>query len=197
VDPTGVVAPGRASLDLNSFLERRIASGQMESRRNAFVTQLARSAIFTNIRLGWETLNYEWDTRLLGFDADVQEVLLESIGTASRGPLFLITEILVVVSALLVIYFGWMQLRTRSRVDRLKALYERFCRKAARLGVRRDPWEGPSDFSMRAAQLLPNESERIRQISNAYIALRYAPEPGSIILDSFAKEVSAFEAHRR
>src|SRR5207249_5266364 len=50
VDPTGVVAPGRASLDLNSFLERRIASGQMESRRNAFVTQLARSAIFTNIR---------------------------------------------------------------------------------------------------------------------------------------------------
>jgi len=197
VDPTGVVAPGRASLDLNSFLERRIASGQMESRRNAFVTQLARSAIFTNIRLGWETLNYEWDTRLLGFDADVQEVLLESIGTASRGPLFLITEILVVVSALLVIYFGWMQLRTRSRVDRLKALYERFCRKAARLGVRRDPWEGPSEFSMRAAQLLPNESERIRQISNAYIALRYAPEPGSIILDSFAKEVSAFEAHRR
>ena len=197
VDPTGVVAPGRASLDLNSFLERRIASGQMESRRNAFVTQLARSAIFTNIRLGWETLNYEWDTRLLGFDADVQEVLLESIGTASRGPLFLITEILVVVSALLVIYFGWMQLRTRSRVDRLKALYERFCRKAARLGVRRDPWEGPSDFSMRAAQLLPNESERIRQISNAYIALRYAPEPGSIILDSFAKEVSAFEAHHR
>src|SRR5207249_8329706 len=182
VDPTGVVAPGRASLDLNSFLERRIASGQMESRRNAFVTQLARSAIFTNIRLGWETLNYEWDTRLLGFDADVQEVLLESIGTASRGPLFLITKILVVVSALLVIYFGWMQLRTRSRVDRLKALYERFCRKAARLGVRRDPWEGPSDFSMRAAQLLPNESERIRQISNAYIALRYAPEPGSIIL---------------
>src|SRR5881296_634613 len=197
VDPTSAVAPGRASLDLNSFLERRIASGQMEARRNAFVTQLARSAIFTNIRLGWETLNYEWDTRLLGFDADVQEVLLESIGTASRGPLFLITEILVVVSALLVIYFGWMQLRTRSRVDRLKALYERFCRKAARLGVRRDPWEGPSDFSMRAAQLLPNESERIRQISNAYIALRYAPEPGSIILDSFAKEVSAFEAHRR
>src|SRR5207247_5682703 len=159
----------------------------MESRRNAFVTQLARSAIFTNIRLGWETLNYEWDTRLLGFDADVQEVLLESIGTASRGPLFLITEILVVVSALLVIYFGWMQLRTRSRTDRVKALYERFCRKAARLGVRRDPWEGPSDFSRRAALSLPDQSERIRQISNIYITLRYAPESAGIALDRFVK----------
>jgi transglutaminase-like putative cysteine protease len=197
VDPTSVVAPGRTSLDLNSFLERRAASGEMGTRRSAFVRQLARSAIFTNIRLAWETLNYEWDTRLIGFDADVQEALLASVGIANRGPVLLIIEILVVAAALLVVYAGWMQLRTRSRGDRVKALYERFCRKAARLGVRRNPWEGPSDFSRRAAQLLPNESERIRQISNTYIALRYSPQSAAIILDSFAKEVSAFAAHSR
>ena len=195
VDPTSVVAPGRASLDLNSFLERGIASGQVESRRSAFLTQLTRLAIFNNVRLAWETLSYEWDTRLLAFDADVQEVFLGSIGLANQGPFVLIVEILGLVVALLAIYFGWMRLRTRLRADRVKALYERFCRKAARLGVRRDPWEGPSDFSRRAAQLLPDESERIRQISNAYIALRYAPEPGAITLDRFAKEVGAFANH--
>jgi protein-glutamine gamma-glutamyltransferase len=196
VDPTTAVAPGRASLDLNSFLERRIASGQMEARRSAFLTQLARSALFTNARLALETLSYEWDTRLLAFDADVQEVLLDSMGLANRGPFVLIIEILIVAIALLVIYFGWMQLRTRSRADRVKALYERFCRKAARLGVQRDPWEGPSDFSRRAALLLPDESERIRQISNTYIALRYAPEPAAIALDRFAKEVRTFAVRR-
>jgi acyl-coenzyme A thioesterase PaaI-like protein len=197
VDPTSVVAPGRASLDLNSFLERRAASGEVDARRSAFVTQLVRSAIFTNIRLGWETLNYEWDTRLLGFDADVQEALLASAGIANGGSFFLIAEILVVAAALLVIYARWMQLRTRARADRVKALYERFCRKAARLGVRRHAWEGPSDFSRRAAQLLPIESERIRQISNTYIALRYSPKSATIILYRFAKEVSAFAAHSR
>jgi protein-glutamine gamma-glutamyltransferase len=196
VDPTSAVAPGRASLDLNSFLERRIASGQMEARRSAFLTQLARSALFTNVRLALQTLSYEWDTRLLAFDADVQEVLLDSIGLANRGPFVLIIEILLVAVALLVIYFGWMQLSTRSRTDRVKALYERFCQRAARLGVRRDPWEGPSDFSHRAAQLLPNESERIRQISNTYIALRYASEPVGAALDTFAKEVRAFAVRR-
>jgi transglutaminase-like putative cysteine protease len=196
VDPTSVVAPGRASLDLNAFLARRIASGEMATRRSAFVTQLTQSAIFTNIRLTWETLNYEWDTRILGFDADVQESLLASVGIGDRGPFLLIAEILVLVAALLVIYAGWMQLRTRLCVDRVKALYERFCRKAARLGVRRNPWEGPSDFSRRAAQLLPNESEHIRQISNTYIALRYSPESDAIILDRFAKEVRAFGVHR-
>ncbi len=86
VDPTSVVAPGRAGLDLNTFLARRIASGEMETGRSAFVTQLTGSAIFTNLRLTWETLNYEWDTRILGFDADVQESLLASVGIANRGP---------------------------------------------------------------------------------------------------------------
>ena len=196
VDPTTAVAPGRASLDLNSFLERRGASGQIEGRRSALVSQLARSALFTNVRLVLETLSYQWDTRLLAFDADVQEVLLDSIGLANRGPLVLMIEISIVAVALLVIYFGWMQLRTRSRADRVKALYERFCQRAARLGVRRDPWEGPSDFSRRAAQLLPNESERIRQISDTYMALRYAPESGGGVLEKFARDVGAFAARR-
>jgi hypothetical protein len=164
----------------------------MEARRSGFLTQLARSALFTNARLALETLSYEWDTRLLAFDADVQEVLLDSMGLANRGPLVLIIEILIVAIALLVIYFGWMQLRTRSRADRVKTLYERFCRKAARLGARRDPWEGPSDFSRRAALLLPDQSERIREISNTYIALRYAPESAGVALGRFVKEVRAF-----
>jgi protein-glutamine gamma-glutamyltransferase len=196
VDPTTAVAPGRASLDFTSFLETRGVSGQMQSPRSAFFTQLARSALFTNARLALETLSYEWDTRVLAFDADVQEVLLDSMGLANRGPFVLIVEILIVAIALLVIYFGWMQLRTRSRADQVKALYERFCRKAARLGVRRDPWEGPADFSRRAALLLPDESERIRQISNIYIALRYAPESAGGALDRFVKEVRAFAVHR-
>ena len=195
VDPTTVVAPGRASLDLNSFLARNAATGELNTRQSAFVAQLFRSAIFTNVRLAWETLNYEWDTRLLGFDADVQEVFLDSIGIANRGPLFLVVEILIVAVALLLTYAGWMQLRTRSRRDRAKGLYDRFCRKIARLGVRRDPWEGPSDFSRRAAQSLPDEAERIREISNIYIALRYAPESTAILLDRFAKDVSAFPSH--
>jgi hypothetical protein len=42
VDPTAAVAPGRASLDLTTFLETRIASGQMGARRNALIALLLR-----------------------------------------------------------------------------------------------------------------------------------------------------------
>src|SRR6266487_3995157 len=197
VDPTAAVAPGRASLDFTSFLETRIASGQMGGRSNALIARLLRSGVFTNVRFIWQTLSYEWDTRLVAFDADVQDVLLTSMGIASRGTIFLVVQILLVALALLAIYFAWMQLRTRSRVDRVKALYEYFCRKTARLGVRRDPCEGPLDFARRAAQSLPNESNRIRKIAERYILLRYAPEPAPGMLDKFAKEVNAFGARTR
>src|SRR5262245_49993190 len=197
VDPTAAVAPGRASLNLTSFLETRVGSGEMRAGQNALIARLLRSAVFTNVRFIWQTLSYEWDTRLLAFDADVQDVLLTSMGIASRGPLFLVIEILLVAIALLAIYFAWMQLRTRSRVDRVKALYQYFCRKTARLGVPRDPYEGPLDFALRAAQLLPNESSRIRQIADTYILLRYAPQPAPGMLDKFAKEVNAFGARTR
>jgi hypothetical protein len=119
------------------------------------------------------------------------------MGIASRGMAFLVVEILLVAIALLAIYFALMQMRIRSRADRVKALYEHFCRKTARLGVPRDPSEGPLDFARRAAQFLPNESNRIRQLTDTYILLRYAPQPASEILDRFAREVRAFSAHTR
>jgi hypothetical protein len=166
----------------------------MEGRSNALIARLLRSGVFTSVRFVWQALSYEWDTRVLAYDADVQDVLLTFMGIASRGTLFLVVEILLVAIAMLVIYFAWMQLRTRSRADRVKALYEYFCRKIARLGVPRDPCEGPLDFARRAARSLPNESRRIREIADTYILLRYSPQPAPGMLDSFAKEVNAFRA---
>jgi transglutaminase-like putative cysteine protease len=197
IDPTSVVAPGRASLDLSSFLATRVASGEMATGRSRFFTQLARLAFVNQIRLTWEALNYQWDTRVLGFDADVQDVLLTSLGLTSGGPLPLVMQVLIVIAALLIIYAGWMRLRTRPRADRIQALYEHFCQKLARIGVQRDPWEGPSDFATRVAQSLPNQSERVRQITGTYIALRYAPPPAASSLHQFAKEVNAFTARRQ
>jgi transglutaminase-like putative cysteine protease len=197
IDPTAAVAPDRANQDLSSFLAGRVASGEMATGQSSFVTQLARLALVNQIKSLWEALNYQWDTRVLGFDADVQDVLLTSLGLTNSGPLTLVMQVLLVIAALLIIYAGWMQLRTRPRADRIQALYARFCQKLARIGVQRDPWEGPSDFAKRAGRSLPNEAERVRQITGTYIALRYAPGSDVSSFREFANEVNAFTAHRQ
>ena len=116
---------------------------------------------------------------------------------SDANPFSLLMRTLMMAAGLLAIYGGWMRLRTRPGADRVKVLYERFCRKAARLGAERHSWEGPLDFSKRAADLVPDQSRRIRDISNTYIALRYSPEPTPSILDTFAREVNAFSLATR
>src|SRR6266478_10072245 len=162
VDPTAVVAPDRVNLGVSFFLERRAATGQLDNTQSAFARQLARWPIFGRARLGWQTLSYAWDTRVLSFDGDEQASFFASIGIAGHGPIFFIVGSLAFATALLALYAGWTQLRTRPCGNRVKIVYETFCRKAARLGAPRDPSEGPLDFSLRAIRLLPNESERIR-----------------------------------
>lgn len=196
IDPTSVVAPERVNLGFESFLQMRAAAGQAGANNPGFGRNLARRPLFNNARLAWDSLNYAWDTRVLSFDAEAQRSFIAEIGISDSGPLSLLVRALLIAASLLAIYAAWMRLRTRVRSDRVKTLYERFCRKAARLGAQRDPWEGPSDFAARAARLLPNKSERIRQISNTYIALRYSPEAPPSVLDKFAKEVRAFAANR-
>jgi protein-glutamine gamma-glutamyltransferase len=191
IDPTAVVAPDRVNLGFNSFLERRGAAGQLDTQ-SVFARNLARWPMFARARLGWQTLNYAWDTRVLSFDGDEQGSFFASVGIAGHGPVFFIIGTLAVTIALLALYAGWTHLRTRPRGDRVKIAYESFCRKTGKLGAPRNPSEGPLDFSRRATRLLPTESDRIRRIAKAYIALRYAPAPDPTMLEQFAQEVNSF-----
>jgi hypothetical protein len=189
VDPTSVVAPERVNLGIASFLAR---SAVANPASNTFARNLGQRALFTKIRLAWDSVNYAWDTRVLSFDAEEQQSFLTGIGINDPNPLMLLGRIVMMAAALLGIYGAWMRLHARSPGDRVKALYERFCRKAARLGAQRRLCEGPLDFSSRAADMLPEQSNRIRNISDTYIALRYSREPMPAILDTFAREVNAF-----
>ena len=107
----------------------------------------------------WQTLNYAWDSRVLGFDAEAQQALTNEIGLPDLRP----------VSLLLLErhHCCWicrhscdLDANARHALTPIpfRAFYARFCAKAARLGAPRDPTEGPVDFARRAGQFLPQES---------------------------------------
>ena len=148
--------------------------------------------MFNRARLAWQTLNYAWDTHVLSFDGEAQEALFASVGVALRSPLLLFATMVVIIGGLLGIYAFWMRVRARPVKNRVRMLYENFCRKAASLGVARSPTEGPLDFSNRARRLLPAESERIQNIIDTYVTLRYSAQQDRHLLDRFAAGVRTF-----
>jgi len=189
VDPTNVVAPERVNLGLESFLERSAGAGEMSP---GFTRTFARQPFFAKIRVTWQTLNYAWDSRVLGFDAEAQQALTNEIGLPDLRPVSLLFLSAIIAAGFVVILATWMQMLARAHPDPVQSLYARFCAKAARLGAPRDPTEGPVDFARRAGQFLPQESERIATISDCYVGLRYGREMDSAMLHRFAQEVRLF-----
>src|SRR5206468_4370208 len=114
VDPTSVVAPERVNFGFESFLERNASAGEMSP---GFRRTFARQPFFAKIRVTWQTLNYAWDSRVLGFDAEAQEALTNEIGLPDLRPVSLLFLSAVIAASFVVILATWMQIRARARPD--------------------------------------------------------------------------------
>jgi protein-glutamine gamma-glutamyltransferase len=193
VDPTNVVAPERVNLGFESFLERSASAGASPG----FTRTFARQPFFAKIRVTWQTLNYAWDSRVLGFDAEAQQALTNEIGLPDLRPVSLLFLSAIIAAGFVVILATWMQFRARVQPDPVQGLYTKFCAKAARMGARRGPTEGPVDFASRVSRVLPQESERIATISDCYIGLRYARDSDASSLHALAREVQLFGSAKR
>jgi protein-glutamine gamma-glutamyltransferase len=196
IDPTSVVAPERVNLGFDFFLERRGEAGAM-SRQSALARTLAHQPVFAKIRVLWQTLNYAWDSRVLGFEAETQQTFARHIGLPDLRPISLLLLSAGISVLFILIIAGLVQLRARTRSEPVQTVYKRFCAKAARIGATRDPCEGPVDFSRRLIEVLPEESNRVATISNCYVALRYGRKINPRILNQFAREVQLFASAKK
>ena len=191
IDPTSVVAPDRLTLGLSGFLERRSTTADA-SDSAGIVRTIARSEMFHQVRLAWQAMNYAWDTRILSFDQAAQMSALSTISSLGGSSISVLMLVLIGFSVVAAMWFGWIQFRNRGTRDTLKRVYDKFCTKLAHHGARRNPSEGPADFAARAAKLLPDRSESIREIVAMYVALRYSPQPDSVLKSRFKREVGTF-----
>jgi hypothetical protein len=176
-DPTEFIAADNITSTLSSYLETRQArpDGSESQRSNAAWNW---HDLQHQLQLAWDSVNYQWDLRVLNFDEETQHTFLLSLGLGSTSW----TEIfvwIVVAAGLFVGALGfWMQKPT-DRVDRVTRAYAGFCTRLAWAGLTREPWEGPRDFAVRAARQFPAQAATIEQVTSLYIALRYGPGQAS------------------
>jgi transglutaminase-like putative cysteine protease len=173
IDPTNVIAPERITSGLESFLELQ-AAAEGRSGVGSSTMVIGLRDMLREMRLLWDSLNYQWDLRVLTFDEEAQRSFFALIALSHldwpslaawnlTGSLFIL--------ALLALWFGRPG---KHRPDVVRRDYDRFCGIMARLGVVRVASEGPMAFATRAAEKLPAHSDRIRSIADLYVALRYA-----------------------
>ncbi|MBC9070738.1 DUF3488 domain-containing transglutaminase family protein [Thauera sp. CAU 1555] len=163
VDPTALAAP------------RRIEAGLGESLRLGDPRPLLMRAEFSwlrGLRNQWEALSNHWNQWVLGYNPDRQRDLLERLGLARTDWRTLTVMMSAAAGLLMTALLGWAVLQRR-RVDPLDRAWLAFCRKAARHGLARAPWEGPLAFAARLREAFPARAADIERIATDYARLRY------------------------
>src|SRR5262249_17468678 len=111
---------------------------------------------------------------VLGYNFERQKQLLARLGQQDASWRDL-TIALMIASGIVVLGLsaGLLLRHTRFKRDPALVVYEKFCARLAKLGVSRNPSEGPMDLAVRAAIAAPELTDAIREITATYVGLRY------------------------
>ncbi|MBV6474900.1 MAG: DUF3488 and transglutaminase-like domain-containing protein [Rhodocyclaceae bacterium] len=168
VDPTAAVAPNR--------IEAGLASAVPAGEPLPFLVRADLSWL-KQLRFRWEAISNTWNQWVLGFDPQRQRELLSRLGM--RQPDWkAMTAAMAVLCGLLLLGLTAWALHRRARIDPVQRAWNRLSRRLARIGLARQAWEGPADYTQRVAQARPELSPALAAIAGLYIDLRYGKLAG-------------------
>ena len=209
VDPTAMVAPDRVTLGAESFnaLARLGEMSATERLQELFRLNNPRGLrwLLKSASMAWDTIDMEWNLRVVGFNFEAQSDLMRDLGFGRFGMFGGAMGIVLGLGVGAGTFAFFLFLRSRShaqshsRSSALANLYARFCRKVTRAGgPRRAAHEGPLDFAARATASLPGSAGEIDRITRLYVEGRY--RRGSADLETGAGDlrnaVRAFRPRR-
>lgn len=168
VDPTAAVSPERIREGIETALPRSVIDIPFVLERGSFAIELWR-----RLRFAWDALNNQWNQWVLGYGERRQKQLLRALGMKQPDWRELALWLLGAVVTLLVGIALWLFTRRPPAEDAARRLYDRFCAKLERAGLKRHPAEGPRDFGTRAAAQVRHLADAIREITELYIRIRY------------------------
>ncbi|WP_300672578.1 DUF3488 and transglutaminase-like domain-containing protein [Desulfoluna sp.] len=174
VDPTSVVAPDRVS--------RGAGFGLPEIDRPSFflgdrASFLARG--IDRLRLGWDAINYQWDSQVIGYSDTLQDDFLKKLGISSRHWTgWLKATLWGLAFCALIVSLAWLAVewRGRKRKPRVQASWRLFQRKLEKQGLTRHAATGPHDFLERIKKEQPHLYPEARTITRLYVAITYGRE---------------------
>jgi transglutaminase-like putative cysteine protease len=188
IDPTSAIAPSRVEHGLNDAVSADEPLGSRWHRRTPWLA---------DARLRLDALGQLWRQRILLFDQDSQQKLLEWLNIPEPDG----QKLVMVLTAALALVFAWLTWAVRREIDParkepLVRAYSRLCAKLAAAGMPRLAHEGAEDYAARVAQSRPDLGPAVTALCRHYSLLRYAAAPARITIGQFDAAVRAFRCTR-
>ena len=166
IDPTAAVAPERIY-------------DTLADRRPGAIGLFGGIALTPAYNLG-DWLRHGWNDFVLGFDAERQRHLLESLGMIEAGPERLLA-FFVAVASLAILWMVWLTARAERERDPVLRAWHSLAGRYARLGLGRAPYEPAVTWLDRVAAARPADAAVLRELIGRFNNRRYAGvvDPGA------------------
>jgi transglutaminase-like putative cysteine protease len=166
IDPTSAIAADR--------VQQGVATGTAQASASGSGASGALQRWIGSLSLGWDSVQYFWDSWIVAFGPQQQRAFLHRLGL--QADWFHLGLYMTAGTGLLaLLWLGAGLLRRHGpRTDAPTRLYRRHLRRLARLGLRPADGEGALDFAERVAHRLPREADHARRIAALYAEARYA-----------------------
>jgi transglutaminase-like putative cysteine protease len=187
VDPTSAIAPERVEHGSGDALNAEGATADGWQRRFAW---------FADARLRLDALRQVWRERILFFDQNSQQQLLEWLNIPEPDG----QKLVLLLAGALTLALCWLTWIVRREADHaptdaLNRAYSRLCAKLAAAGIPRRSYEGAEDYAARVARHRPDLSSEVTALCRQYSILRYAAPPAPLSVNEFDDAVRAFRPH--
>jgi transglutaminase-like putative cysteine protease len=162
-DPTAAVAPSRIDRGLY---------GSVPASDPVPLFAREDGGWLKGLQLAVDAINHQWRRHVVEFNRDRQRALWREWKIDAFAPWQMVVVVTMGVVAWAIVVLLAFALR-RKRRERAIVLWEAACRRLARAGLPRLPYEGPLAFAERAARRWPQFAIALRAIGESFTALRY------------------------
>ena len=196
VDPTGAIAPERIELGFDAARRLELQGVSFGSLPAEALSRMIELGWFEHAvrqaRWYWDLTNITWYRWVVDYGKERQERFLSSLGLddISWGRLINLIGGIVLLLTLVYALILW---RPKKSADPALALYLRFCRKLARVGIERAPHEGALAFAERCNSQRPDLKKHIDEVTEYYSRTRYGNGDGLSELNTLKQAVVRFK----
>ena len=168
-DPTAAIAPERIEQDVN--IDLQLSTGIVNFNPTNVNISKAISWL-KQARQMWGTVDYSWQRWVINYTGANQAKFLSSLGIHDFKAM---AYWLLGCIGFITIVLAWFILKVKQNVVAKELrLYQVFCQKMAKAGVKKQNGETAQQFCMRVQQQYPQLAEKAELITDLYIKLRYA-----------------------
>jgi hypothetical protein len=154
IDPTAIIAPQRIDGGMQNYIESdRSILGNKEQK-----WRYRQFAVMKNLRIWSDYASYQWQSKVVGYDAEKQQGWLSTLGikNAYASSIIMLLSILLVVA----VYFIWIFYRSSRSVSAYERAIQQFS-KQLELSLRKQPAETFYSWMLRLAERAEQDQQQI------------------------------------